>query len=41
MDIINSVIEILEKHPIPFALFAFGFVIEAMIKERGEGNEIS
>lgn len=33
MDILNRLMEMFEKHPIPFALFAFGFVIESMIKK--------
>lgn len=41
MEAFNYIIGLLEKHPIPFALFAFGFVLESMLKkERGEEDEI-
>lgn len=36
MEAFEYIIEILEKHPIPFALFAFGFVLESMLKNNKE-----
>lgn len=40
MEAFDYIIGLLEKHPIPFALFAFGFVLESMLKnERGEEYE--
>lgn len=36
MEAFEFVIGLLEKHPIPFALFAFGFVLENMLKNNME-----